>query len=174
MRSDRGAGARAADEDFFRLLASADAAGLDNLLTDDFILIDVFRGAEISRSALLALIESRQLAFAPVTPTDVTVRLHGNTAIVTGRTDMRGSFEDTPFSAASRYTHVYVHRSDGWNLAAAQGTMILEDTALSLHSFLLRSSRQRRSRRTTPRSLTQPGPWWHASSRARPITSGSN
>lgn len=129
MSSDRGAGARAADEDFFRLLANADTAGLDNLLTDDFVLIDVFRGAEISRPALLALIESGQLRFAPVTPMDVTVRLHGTTAIVSGRTDMRGSFEDTPFAAASRYTHIYVHRSDGWNLAAAQGTMILEDTA---------------------------------------------
>jgi ketosteroid isomerase-like protein len=128
MPSDRGAGARAADEDFFRLLASADTTGLDNLLTDDFVLIDVFRGAEISRPALLALIESGQLKFAPVTPTDVTVRLHGTTAIITGRTDMRGSFDDTPFATASRYTHIYVHRSDGWNLAAAQGTMILEDS----------------------------------------------
>ncbi|HET7603357.1 MAG TPA: nuclear transport factor 2 family protein, partial [Gemmatimonadales bacterium] len=82
MSSDRGAGARAADEDFFRLLANADTAGLDNLLTDDFVLIDVFRGAEISRPALLALIESGQLRFAPVTPMDVTVRLHGTTAIV--------------------------------------------------------------------------------------------
>jgi ketosteroid isomerase-like protein len=129
MPSDRGAGARAADEDFFRLLASADAAGLANLLTEDFVLIDVFRGAEISRSDLLALIQSGQLKFAPVIPRDVTVRLHGNTAIVTGRTDMRGSFEDTPFATASRYTHIYVHRNDGWNLAGAQGTMILEDTA---------------------------------------------
>ncbi|HET9602953.1 MAG TPA: nuclear transport factor 2 family protein [Gemmatimonadales bacterium] len=128
MRSDRGAGARAADEDFFRLLASADTAGLDNLLTDDFVLIDVFRGAEISRASLLALMESGQLKFAPVTPMEVTVRLHGTTAIITGRTDMRGSFDDTPFAAASRYTHIYVHRSDGWNLAAAQGTMILEDS----------------------------------------------
>ena len=129
MSSDRGAGARAADEDFFRLLAAGDTAGLDNLLTDDFVLIDVFRGAEISRSALLALIESQQLTFAPVTPMDVTVRLHGTTAIITGRTDMRGSFEDTPFAAASRYTHIYVHRDGGWHLAAAQGTMIPEDTA---------------------------------------------
>ena len=81
------------------------------------------------RSDLLALIQSGQLKFAPVIPRDVTVRLHGNTAIVTGRTDMRGSFEDTPFATASRYTHIYVHRNDGWNLAGAQGTMILEDTA---------------------------------------------
>ena len=129
MPPDRGAGARAADEDFFRLLASADIAGLDNLLTDDFVLIDVFRGAEISRSALLALLESGQLRFAPVRPMDVTVRLHGTTAIITGRTDMHGSFDGTPFAAASRYTHIYVHRSDGWHLAAAQGTMILEESA---------------------------------------------
>ncbi len=127
MPAERGAGARAADDDFFRLLAAGDTAGLDNLLTDDFVLIDVFRGAEISRAALLALVGSGQLSFEPVQPRDVTVRLHGTVAIITGRTDMRGSFEGAAFGTASRYTHVYVHRDGGWRMAAAQGTVIADE-----------------------------------------------
>lgn len=74
MTPDMRADARAADTEFFRLLATGDAAGLAALLTHDFMLIDVFQGAEIPRSALLELIASGQLRFEPVTPRDVRVR----------------------------------------------------------------------------------------------------
>jgi ketosteroid isomerase-like protein len=92
------------------------------------MLIDVFQGAEIPRTALLELIASSQLRFEPVTPMDVQVRRHGTTSIVTGRTDMRGAFNGTQFSAASRYTHVYLEQGGAWRLASAQGTIIAPDS----------------------------------------------
>ena len=128
MNPDMRADACAADTEFFHLLATGNVTGLATLLSDDFMLIDVFQGTEIPRSALLELISSGQLRFEPVTPRNVQVRRHGTTSIITGRTDMRGQFDGTPFSAASRYTHVYVEQGGAWRLASAQGTIIAPDS----------------------------------------------
>jgi ketosteroid isomerase-like protein len=128
MTPDMRADTRAADTEFFRLLATGDAAGLAALLTHDFMLIDVFQGAEIPRSALLELIASGQLRFEPVIPRDVQVRRHGATSIVTGRTDMRGQFDGIPFATASRYNHIYVEEDGAWHLVSAQGTIIAPDS----------------------------------------------
>ena len=47
----------AADANFFNALIKADIPALDRLLADDFVLIDVMGGSEISKSALLAALD---------------------------------------------------------------------------------------------------------------------
>lgn len=37
---------------------------------------------------------------------------------------MSGRYEGTPWSASSRYTHVYIEDQGAWRLASAQGTPI--------------------------------------------------
>ena len=44
----------AADKRFFDALVVGDAQALDHILTDDFILIDVMSGSEITKPAFLA------------------------------------------------------------------------------------------------------------------------
>jgi ketosteroid isomerase-like protein len=118
----------AADRRFFALLLQASVKGLEELLTDDFLLIDVMSGSEVTRAALLAVIGSGQLTFEAIDPADVRVRVYPATAIVTGRTQMRGQFAGTPFHASSRYTHVYVQQQGEWRLATAQGTQIASES----------------------------------------------
>jgi ketosteroid isomerase-like protein len=112
----------AAERSFFASLVQSNVEGLEALLMDDFILIDVMSGSEVPKSVLLALVGSGQLSFEAIDPADVRVRFYHTTAIVTGRTQMRGQFAETPFSASSRYTHVYVEQQGRWRLATAQGT----------------------------------------------------
>jgi len=76
---------------------------------------------------LLAAIQSSQLKFGPIEPTDVWVRVYQTTAVITGRTEMSGQFGETPFTTKSRYTHVYVEQQGRWRLVAAQGTKIIDD-----------------------------------------------
>lgn len=114
----------AADHQFFISLIKANVGALDQILADDFILIDVMRGAEISKSALLAVVGSGQLRFEAIEPIDSRVRLYQTTAVITGRTKMSGRFGETPFTVSSRYTHVYVEQQGRWRLVAAQGTQI--------------------------------------------------
>ena len=113
------------DRHFFAALIGGDSEALARLLADDFVLIDVMMGSEIPREALLEAIGSGHVQFVSIEPSEVRVRLYGSTAIVTGRTEMRGLFGDEPFGATSRYTHVYLGQSGAWRLAAAQGTQIV-------------------------------------------------
>jgi ketosteroid isomerase-like protein len=115
---------READRQFFTALISADVAALDRLLADDFILIDVMSGSEVTKSSLLAVITSGQLRFEAVEPVESLVRLYQTTAVITGRTQMRGRFAEQPFSVSSRYTHVFVEQQGQWRLVTAQGTQV--------------------------------------------------
>ena len=114
----------AAEQQFFSSLISGDVVALDRILADDFVLIDVMSGSEIARADLLAVLGSGLLKFEAIEPMGYRVRLHGATSVITGRTQMRGRFGETPFAASSRYTHVYVKEHDQWLLVAAQGTQI--------------------------------------------------
>jgi hypothetical protein len=118
-------GSLAAERQFFTALTKADRGALDQVLADDFILIDVMSGSEIPRALLLELVGSRQLEFEAIEPADTRVRLYQSTAVITGRTQMRGRFAGSPFAVSSRYTHVYVERGGQWRLVTAQGTQIV-------------------------------------------------
>src|SRR5262249_33466183 len=114
----------AAERAFFTALVEARPEALDRVLADDFLLIDVMKGAEITRISLLAVLGSGELRFEVIEPAEQRVRLYPATAVVTGRTQMRGRFGGAPFAALSRYTHVYVEQQGRWRLVAAQGTPI--------------------------------------------------
>ncbi|HKA53218.1 MAG TPA: nuclear transport factor 2 family protein [Candidatus Binatia bacterium] len=115
---------READRQFFTALISADVAALDRLLADDFLLIDVMSGSEVTKASLLAVIESGQLRFEAIEPVESLVRLYQTTAVITGRTQMRGRFAEQPFTVSSRYTHVFVEQQGQWRLVTAQGTQV--------------------------------------------------
>jgi hypothetical protein len=111
------------DREFFDgLIANAEA--VERLLADDFLLIDVLSGSEVTKLDLLAVLKSGLLKFKEIKVLDSRVRLYEDTALVTGSTEMSGSFRHDPFSASSRYTHVYVRLRDRWYLVGAQGTQI--------------------------------------------------
>jgi hypothetical protein len=118
----------AADREFFRSLAEASLEDLDRILADDFILIDVMGGSEITKDALLAIVGSGQLTFESIEPADPRVRLYQTTAVITGRTSMAMRFDGTSFTVRSRYTHVYIEQQGRWRLVAAQGTQIAPET----------------------------------------------
>ena len=97
---------------------------MNQLLSDDFLLIDVMTGSEVPKAALLEVIEARQLRFDEINRVDYRVRLYGNTAVITGSTKMRGNFGEDAFQASSRYTHVFVEQGESWRMVSAQGTPI--------------------------------------------------
>lgn len=114
----------AAERQFFTALVEAGLGALDRVLADDFLLIDVMSGAEITKTSLLAVLGSGQLRFEVIEPAEQRVRRYQATAVVTGRTRMSGWFGGTPFAALSRYTHVYVEQQGRWRMLSAQGTPI--------------------------------------------------
>jgi uncharacterized protein DUF4440 len=115
----------AADRAFFTALISANLDLLDSLLIDDFLLIDVLNGAEVTKPMLLAAVGSSQVKFDAIEAVESRLRMFAaNTAVVTGRTEMRGRVGEAAFTASSRYTHVFVAQDGYWVLVSAQGTQI--------------------------------------------------
>ncbi|SRR5581483_9886860 len=116
----------ATEDAFFAALEQGDVARLESLLTGDFLIVDVMRGGTASRAEFLGPLASGDLKFERVELVERAVRQYGNVAVVVGRTAMSGAFAGQHFTAASRYTHVFVQADGTWKLASAQGTPILE------------------------------------------------
>lgn len=110
---------------FFSALLSANIDALDAILTDDFVIVDLMEGGEVSKPMLLAAVGSSQVKFEAIEQVESKVRIYAtDTAIIVGRTEMRVRAGEQSFSASSRYTHVFVLQDGGWQLASAQGTQI--------------------------------------------------
>ncbi|HLN78241.1 MAG TPA: DUF4440 domain-containing protein [Nocardioidaceae bacterium] len=116
----------ARDESFFDALLAADVDALDDLLADDFLIVDVLMGQVAHRDDLLGAMSTGALKFAEVTryPAERGVRHHDSVAVVVGRTRMAIHHPGGEVTVGSRYTHVYVHGSGRWSLMSAQGTPI--------------------------------------------------
>ena len=112
------------DHQFFGALLKADVPALDHMLTADFLLIDVMSGSDISKPTFLDFVGSGQIKFESITPAENRVRIYETTAVVTGRTEMKGIIGNSPFEAHSRYSHVYTMQQNEWRLVSAQGTQI--------------------------------------------------
>ena len=107
---------------FNGLIANVEA--VEDLMSDDSLLIDVLSGSEVTKSELITGLRTGQLKFEKIKPLGSRVRFYEGTALVTGSTEMSGRFGDNPFSVFSRYTHVYVRSRNRWHLVSAQGTQI--------------------------------------------------
>jgi hypothetical protein len=117
-------GVLATEDRFFDALLEGKGDALRDILASDFVLIDVMTGSEIPGSVLVDLVGGGQLVFEVIERIDSRVRTYGSAGVVTGQTRMRGRYQDQPFAAHSRYTHVYVSSDSRWRLASAQGTPI--------------------------------------------------
>lgn len=108
---------------FDTALVAADWHTIGRILADDLLMIDL-SGRAITKADLLGAMQSKELAFRNIEPSDISVRVFDNTAVVTGRTAMKADYQGAAFEANTRYTHVYVNRAAGWAMVHAQGTIV--------------------------------------------------
>jgi ketosteroid isomerase-like protein len=114
-----------AEQEFFKALVEADQETLDGLLADDFVLVDVLTGSEVSKAALLEIVGARGVRFGVIDRINFRVRLYGAVAVITGQTAVSGDFNNQRFEVDSRYTHVFHKELGNWRMVAAQGTQIV-------------------------------------------------
>src|ERR1700709_224032 len=113
------------DQAFFSALLSSDVLALRDVLTDDFVLVDVMAGGVIKRDALLDVIASGEMAFSTIELSGAPlVREYSSTlAITIGETRMSGHYGPTSWSTHSRFTHVFVREDEAatWRPPPAAG-----------------------------------------------------
>jgi len=84
-------------------------------------------GDTADKAKFLEGITSDKLVIAPYTVEEFRVRFYGGTALVTGRTDMHGSWDGKEFRSHYRFTDTYVREADGrWRVVNVQTTEIRE------------------------------------------------
>jgi Ketosteroid isomerase homolog len=93
-----------------------DVAALDELSADDFTMVGP-AGFVLDRAQWLHRYRTGDLVTTTLVWDELTVRDHGDTAIVIGRHTQRATFRDNPVDGSFRATHIVVRRAHRWQLA---------------------------------------------------------
>ncbi len=116
--------------EFGEAFVKADVTSLERLLTDDYIHTNT-SGTVLNKQQWLAYIQSRKaeletgkLTIDSYVNEDLKVQLHGNTAIVTGRSVTAGKRDGQPFVTRLRFTHLWVKSGKQWRRAAFHDSTI--------------------------------------------------
>jgi ketosteroid isomerase-like protein len=97
-----------------------DAAALDSILADDFVVVHRF-GRVGDKAERLALVDNPDFTFVAVDTDDVDVYTNGDEGIVTGRAVVHGRYADHEFmSPPYRYTRRYEKRQGRWQIVSVQ------------------------------------------------------
>jgi ketosteroid isomerase-like protein len=100
-----------------------DTKTLELLLSDDWLLITA-SGRVVTRPAFLALVSDPGSRLAVNESSDVNVRLHGATAIVTAKLHEAGTDHGKPYDAWLRFTDTWVLESGAWRYVSGHACAI--------------------------------------------------
>ncbi|MEJ5999899.1 nuclear transport factor 2 family protein [Paucibacter soli] len=105
-----------------------DRAAIEANMAEDFRQIDADAEIETKTSFVDGLM-SPKLHIQPYQVEDFEIRLYGDTALLSGRTRMQGSYDGKPFASHYRYIDVYVRRGGRWQIVSVQITRVASPAA---------------------------------------------
>jgi ketosteroid isomerase-like protein len=95
-----------------------DVATMGSLLAEDFI-ITVEDGSTFSKSGYIAHNGDSTVHVEVTEMSGQNVRMHGNTAIVTGAYHEKGVSDGKPYEYRDRFTDVWMNRNGSWQVVAS-------------------------------------------------------
>ena len=104
-----------------------DAATMDRILADDFALV-TGSGKIYSKADLLTEARSGRVHYERQDDTDQTVRVWGDTAVVTALLSEKGTDDGKPFDKAIWFSDTYVRTPTGWRYVFGQASLPLPKT----------------------------------------------
>lgn len=114
---------RAADSRRIAATVRGDAGELGSLLAEELTYTHTTGQVE-SREEHLAAISAGKLDYQSIDRTEDQVRIYGDTAVVTGRADMKVNAQGKDLVLAIRFTAVWVKGEKGWRMVAWQSTRL--------------------------------------------------
>ncbi len=113
------------DQEFNAAVKARDTATVDRVLLSDFLLIT--SAARIrTKDDILKEIVSPELTMEINRSTDVTVRVYGDTAVLTGSLHQKGMQKGQPFDARMRYTDTWVRVDGAWRQLSGHASKVVE------------------------------------------------
>ncbi len=111
------------EEERNRAIVNGDAAALEQMTSDDYTFITL-RGELRTKAEIVKGFRSGSFHYDNRRISDLSVRVYGETAVVTGRSVQSGHENGKDYSGDYRFTRVYVKRNGSWQTVALQTTLI--------------------------------------------------
>ncbi len=108
---------------FYGSLKSQDYAALEQLYSDDYMLVRP-DGAVLNKQEVLHDLRANGLTFHSIDPGEITVRIYGSTAVVTGETRTVTSRKGVESRAHFRFVAVYSRVGDSTRLVHFQSNTL--------------------------------------------------
>jgi ketosteroid isomerase-like protein len=104
-----------------------DAETMDRILSDDFLIV-TGSGKRHTKEDLLAEARSKQIIYERQDDSEKTVRVYGDTAIVTAKLFAKGTDKGEPFEYSLWFTDIYRRIPKGWRYVYAQSSLRLPNS----------------------------------------------
>jgi ketosteroid isomerase-like protein len=106
-----------------KAIIAKDRTAIEANMAADFRNIDG-NGTVADRQAFVRDLMDKDLRIDPYTVEDFDIRVYGDTALLSGRTRMTGSYQGKAFTSHYRYIDTYVRRDGAWQVVSVQITRI--------------------------------------------------
>ena len=123
---DDKASVAALDTEYQAAVKANDAATMDRILADDFILV-TGRGAVFTKEDLLTSARDKEVIYEHQEDTEQTVRIWGDTAVITALLWQKGTNNGKPFDDKLWFSDTYLRTPTGWRYAFGQASIPLPD-----------------------------------------------
>ncbi len=114
----------ALDTQYQAAVAKNDAATMDRILADDFILV-TGKGKVFTKADLLNEARGGKTVYERQDDSEQKVRVYGDTAVVTALLYMKGVSEGKAFERKLWFSDTYVRTSSGWRYVFGQASIPL-------------------------------------------------
>ncbi|HEV8692919.1 MAG TPA: nuclear transport factor 2 family protein [Lysobacter sp.] len=119
----------ALDTQYQAAVKANDAATMDRILADDFVLV-LGNGTFANKSELLKEAREQSRTYEHQEDTEQTVRVWGDTAVVTAKLWLKGVSKDgKPFHYKLWFSDTYVRTPEGWRYVFGQASLRLPEPA---------------------------------------------
>jgi len=118
----------ALDTQYQAAVKANDASTMDRILADDFILVEG-DGMTVTKADLLKEAKSGRIIYEHQDGSEQTVRLWGDTAVVTAKLWGKGTDGGKPFEWVLWYSDTYVRGPNGWRYVLGQASLPLPKKA---------------------------------------------
>ena len=112
------------EKDRAAAVVKADVATLEGLTSDDYILINA-NGQVSNKAETMNNIKTGVIKLTSNEVSDMTVRVYGDTAVVTGKSTAKGTIGGIALKGPVMFTRVYVKKNGKWQSVAFQQTPIV-------------------------------------------------
>jgi ketosteroid isomerase-like protein len=126
-RRDDRATVAALDTQYQAAVKQNDVPTMDRILADDFALV-TGSGKTYTKADLLAEAHSGRIHYERQDDMDQSVRVWGDTAVITARLVEKGTYDGMPFDKTVWFSDTYVRTPTGWRYVFGQSSLPLSET----------------------------------------------